>query len=115
MLASACPGWICYAEKTHPALIPLISTTKSPQQIMGAIVKSYIPRKLGITDGIFHASVMPCFDKKLEASRDDFIVDGERDVDCVVGTAEIDGLLKEFGVDLKTCDMLPLESMYQLI
>jgi iron only hydrogenase large subunit-like protein len=111
MLSSACPGWICYAEKTHPNLISYISTTKSPQQVMGAIVKSYIPRKLAVK-GIFHASVMPCFDKKLEASRDDFVVDGERDVDCVVGTAEIDGLLTEFGVDFVNCPMLELDLMY---
>lgn len=63
---------------------------------------------------IFHASVMPCFDKKLEASRDDFVVDGERDVDCVVGTAEIDGLLTEFGVDLENCPMLSLNLMYAI-
>jgi iron only hydrogenase large subunit-like protein len=48
MLASACPGWICYAEKTHGSyILPYISTTKSPQQIMGTLVKEYFGEKLG--------------------------------------------------------------------
>ncbi len=50
MLASACPGWICYAEKTHGEFIlPHISTTKSPQQIMGTIVKNYFASTLNTT------------------------------------------------------------------
>jgi len=47
MLASACPGWVCYAEKTHPEMLPFISTTKSPQQIMGTLVKEWVGKKLG--------------------------------------------------------------------
>jgi iron only hydrogenase large subunit-like protein len=47
MLASACPGWICYAEKAHHEMLPFISTTKSPQQIMGVLVKSWLARKWG--------------------------------------------------------------------
>ena len=45
MLASACPGWICYAEKTHSEMLPFISRTKSPQQVMGTIVKSWLASK----------------------------------------------------------------------
>lgn len=47
MLASACPGWVCYAEKTHPEMLPFISTTKSPQQIMGTLVKEWVGKRLG--------------------------------------------------------------------
>lgn len=47
MLASACPGWVCYAEKAHPEMLPFISTTKSPQQIMGTLVKDWMGKKLG--------------------------------------------------------------------
>ena len=47
MLASACPGWVCYAEKTHGQLLPFMSTTKSPQQVMGTIVKRWLGRRLG--------------------------------------------------------------------
>jgi iron only hydrogenase large subunit-like protein len=45
MLASACPGWICYAEKTHPEMIPFISRTRSPQQIMGTLVKEWLAKR----------------------------------------------------------------------
>lgn len=81
-------GWICYAEKTHGSyILPYISTTKSPQQIMGSLVKDHLANSLNITpDSIYHVTVMPCYDKKLEASRNDFFNDiySTRDVDCVI-------------------------------
>lgn len=49
MLASACPGWVCYAEKTHAEMLPFISRTKSPQQVMGTLVKEYLGAKWGKT------------------------------------------------------------------
>ena len=49
MLASACPGWVCYAEKTHAEMLPFISRTKSPQQVMGTIVKNWMGKKWGKT------------------------------------------------------------------
>lgn len=49
MLASACPGWVCYAEKTHSEMLPFISRTKSPQQVMGTIVKNWLGKKWGRT------------------------------------------------------------------
>ena len=70
MLCSSCPGWVCYAEKTHgDFIIPFISTTRSPQQIMGSLAKSRLAELLGKSPKeIYHVSIMPCFDKKLEAS-----------------------------------------------
>ncbi|KAL9984996.1 hypothetical protein ACROYT_G007347 [Oculina patagonica] len=91
MLASACPGWVCYAEKTHGSyVLPYISTTKSPQQIMGSLVKNHFGASLGKSpDEIYHVTIMPCYDKKLEASREDFYNDmySTRDVDCVISTS----------------------------
>lgn len=88
MLSSSCPGWVCYAEKTHGNFIlPYISTTKSPQQIMGSLIKNYIADLNNISpDDIYHVTLMPCYDKKLEASRDDFYnkLKNTRDVDCVI-------------------------------
>jgi len=99
MLASSCPGWICYAEKTHgDFVLPFISTTKSPQQIMGTLVKKLISQQVGLTaDQVFHVTVMPCFDKKLEASREDFYDDvlSTRDVDSVITTSELLELIQE--------------------
>ena len=72
VLASACPGWICYAEKTHPHVLPHLSRLKSPQALAGTLVKSILSRNLDITpDKIWHLAIMPCFDKKLEASREE--------------------------------------------
>lgn len=92
MLASSCPGWICYAEKTHGHFIlPYISTTKSPQQIMGSLVKNHLPRLKNITaEQIYHITLMPCYDKKLEAYRQDFTDESGnvKDVDCVITASE---------------------------
>ena len=68
MFVSQCPGWICYAEKSYPQSLPYISTTKSPQQILGTILRQLI-RESGNNKEIYISSVQPCFDKKLEASR----------------------------------------------
>lgn len=94
MLASSCPGWVCYAEKTHGSFIlPYISTTRSPQQIMGALVKRRLGELVADVDSrrVYHVTVMPCYDKKLEASREDFYseVNESRDVDCVITSSEL--------------------------
>ncbi|XP_018795203.1 PREDICTED: probable cytosolic Fe-S cluster assembly factor GI11683 [Bactrocera latifrons] len=97
MLSSSCPGWVCYAEKTHGNFIlPYIATTRSPQQIMGVLVKQWLARKLDCAaERIYHVTVMPCYDKKLEASREDFYSDANnsRDVDCVITSIEIEQML----------------------
>ncbi|NXS32449.1 NARFL factor, partial [Pomatostomus ruficeps] len=116
MLASACPGWICYAEKTHGSFIlPHISTTKSPQQVMGSLVKGYFAEQQDLApDRIYHVTVMPCHDKKLEASRPDFFNQEHqtRDVDCVITTGEVLKLLEEEGVSLPDVDPSPLDNVF---
>ncbi|XP_032086137.1 cytosolic iron-sulfur assembly component 3 isoform X2 [Thamnophis elegans] len=115
MLAAACPGWICYAEKTHGNfIIPYISTTRSPQQIMGALIKDHFAKQQCLTpDQIYHATVMPCYDKKLEASRPDFFIQKyqTREVDCVITTGEVLKLLDEEGVSLLEVNPMPLDSI----
>ncbi|KAL2261608.1 hypothetical protein VTK26DRAFT_3783 [Humicola hyalothermophila] len=101
ILTSSCPGWVCYAEKTHPYVLPHLSRVKSPQALMGTLLKTTLSRRLGISpDRIWHLAIMPCFDKKLEASREE-LTDavwgspagtpgkGVRDVDCVITSKEI--------------------------
>ncbi|XP_041257452.1 cytosolic iron-sulfur assembly component 3 isoform X2 [Onychostruthus taczanowskii] len=115
MLASSCPGWICYAEKTHGSfIIPHISTTKSPQQVMGSLVKGYFAEQKHLPpDRIYHVTVMPCYDKKLEASRPDFFNQEyqTRDVDCVITTGEVLKLLEQEGVSLSDVDPSPLDTV----
>ncbi|KAI0092962.1 iron hydrogenase [Irpex rosettiformis] len=103
MLASACPGWVCYAEKTHGEMLPFISRTKSPQQVMGTLVKEWMATKWHKSPSqIYHVTVMPCYDKKLEASRQDFYNDvySTRDVDCVITTGELELMMREKDWDL---------------
>lgn len=78
---------MCYAEKTHGSyILPYVSSTKSPQQIMGSLIKQWVGRNRSV----YHITVMPCYDKKLEAAREDFTnkQTGERDVDCVITASE---------------------------
>lgn len=102
VMAASCPGWVCYVEKTHPHVIPYLSGVKSPQQICGSLLKKVICDTRNVKPSqVYHVSVMPCFDKKLEASRDEFSVEeaGQdekiRDVDCVITTKEVVQLLTE--------------------
>ncbi|XP_052050751.1 cytosolic iron-sulfur assembly component 3 [Apodemus sylvaticus] len=115
VLASACPGWICYAEKTHGSVIlPYISTARSPQQVMGSLVKDFFAQQQLLTpDKIYHVTVMPCYDKKLEASRPDFFNQEyqTRDVDCVLTTGEVSRLLEEEGVSLPELEPAPLDCL----
>jgi len=104
LMSSSCPGWVCYAEKTTgTAVLPHLSRVKSPQQIAGTLVKYSYAVSCGIApERVCHVSVMPCFDKKLEAARDDFFnpaagPSGCRDVDCVLSSAEVLELLEARG------------------
>ncbi|KAL2199350.1 iron hydrogenase [Corynascus similis CBS 632.67] len=110
VLTSSCPGWVCYAEKTHPYVLPHLSRVKSPQALMGTMLKTTLSRVLGIApDRIWHLAVMPCFDKKLEASREELTDEvwagpgapgkGVRDVDCVITSKEVLMLAASRGVD----------------
>ena len=116
LLASACPGWICYAEKTHGEFIlPYISTTKSPQQVMGSLVKQNLGSLMGKSpDKVYHVTVMPCYDKKLEASREDFYDDlyRTRDVDCVITSLEVEQMFEEKAVDFPSLVPHKLDDLY---
>ena len=102
LICGACPGWICYVEKTQPQLVEHLSRVKSPQQIMGTLSKYFFPSKMMVdksisSSHIFHVTVMPCYDKKLEASRSDFFDETfqTRDVDCVISTSELLKMIEE--------------------
>lgn len=115
MLASACPGWVCYAEKTHGDLLSLLDSTKSAMQIMGSLLKNCLSTKLGISpNDVYHVSIAPCYDKKLEASRQDFYSDlyRTRDVDCVLTTGELESMFTENGSSIATTKEAPLDSLF---
>eukprot|EP00475_Leptophrys_vorax_P026207 TRINITY_DN3683_c0_g2_i1.p1 TRINITY_DN3683_c0_g2~~TRINITY_DN3683_c0_g2_i1.p1 ORF type:complete len:523 (-),score=143.77 TRINITY_DN3683_c0_g2_i1:55-1599(-) len=92
LLCGECPGWVCYAEKMQHESLKHISKVRSPQQILGVLVKHYMSEKLRIdAENIYHFAVAPCFDKKLEASRE---ADFGKDVDLVIATTELFELLE---------------------
>ena len=116
MLTSACPGWICYAEKTHGSFVlPYISTAKSPQAVIGTLLKRFLKEKSvsGNTRKLYHCSVMPCYDKKLEASRDDFLEaeTGIPDTDCVLATTELQVWIESLHINLHDVQLQPFDQL----
>jgi len=101
MLTSCCPGWIKYCEEFYPELIPNLSSCKSPQQMMGAIIKSYFAQQEGLKpEEIYSVSIMPCTAKKFEAQREEMTHNGISDVDAVLTTREMTKFLKLYGIDM---------------
>ncbi len=101
ILTSCCPAWVNFIESQFPELIDVPSTAKSPQQMFGSIAKSYFAEKLNVPrKKMVVVSVMPCLAKKYEASREEFSVDGNPDVDITISTRELAHLIKQFNLDL---------------
>ncbi|KAM3187896.1 hypothetical protein ACTXT7_001393 [Hymenolepis weldensis] len=128
VLTGICPGWVCYAEKTHfklPSksndvdesfLLKHISRVRSPQQLLAGVLKSSINRRL------YLVFVMPCYDKKLEASRSEFTVIGDdlqKEADLVLGTNEfvsvLEALLKKPAQESMKQDTAPLSLNQKLV
>ncbi|WP_143156874.1 NADH-dependent [FeFe] hydrogenase, group A6 [Thermosyntropha lipolytica] len=100
MFTSCSPGWINFCETYYPDLLDHLSTCKSPQQMFGALVKTYWAEKMGIDPAkIYSVSIMPCTAKKYEASRPEMQDSGYRDVDLVLTTREIGRLFRMSGID----------------
>ncbi len=100
LFTSCCPGWINYIEQYEPKYLKNLSSTKSPQQMAGAIAKHYYAEKLGYNkEDVVFVTVMPCIAKKHEASRPEMEFEGIRDVDLVLTNREYARLLKRRGVD----------------
>lgn len=95
LITSCSPGWIRFCEMKYPEFLDNLSSCKSPQQMFGAIAKSYYAKKAGIDPhDIVCVSVMPCTSKKTEAARPEMEVDGIRDVDYVLTTRELADMIR---------------------
>jgi NADP-reducing hydrogenase subunit HndD len=100
MFTSCSPGWIQFVEYFYPEFIPNLSTCKSPQQMFGAVAKTYFAEKIGKKpEDIFVVSVMPCTAKKFEAERPEMNSSGVQDVDAVLTTRECATMIKQAGID----------------
>ncbi|SFG69801.1 NAD(P)-dependent iron-only hydrogenase catalytic subunit [Desulfotomaculum arcticum] len=103
LITSCSPGWIKFIEHFYPGLLPHLSTCKSPQQMFGALAKTYYAEKSGIDPAdIFVVSIMPCTAKKFEAGRQEMNGSGCQDVDVALTTRELGKMLKEAGIDFNS-------------
>lgn len=100
MFTSCSPGWVNFCETFYPDLLDNLSTCKSPQQMFGALAKTYWAEKMGVDPSkIYSVSIMPCVAKKFEAQRPEMNASGYRDVDVVLTTREIGRLFRMSGLD----------------
>ncbi|HDR89163.1 MAG TPA: 4Fe-4S dicluster domain-containing protein [Bacteroidetes bacterium] len=101
LITSCCPAWIKFAEEFYPDFLPRISTCKSPQQMMGAVIKSYWAEHTGIApENIFSVSIMPCTAKKFEGHREEMMQKDLPNVDAVITTRELASFIHMYGVDM---------------
>lgn len=102
MFTSCCPAWVKYVEEFLPEMMSKLSTCKSPQQMMGAVIKSYYSKAENIDPKrIFSVSIMPCTAKKFESQREEMTHHGITDVDAVLTTREFTKLVRILGIDFK--------------
>jgi len=105
LLTSCSPGWVKFVEEFHPDMIENLSSCKSPQQMLGSIIKHIYAKREGIAPSmIYNVAIMPCTAKKFEAQRPELGVEGLSDVDAVLTTREIARLIKQFGLNLDSLE-----------
>jgi NADP-reducing hydrogenase subunit HndD len=105
ILTSCCPGWVNFFESYFPDLKDIPSTAKSPQQMFGAIAKTWFAEKIGISrKDLVVVSIMPCLAKKYECQREEFSTDGNRDVDYSISTRELAAFIKQANIDLNNLE-----------
>ncbi|QTA38538.1 iron hydrogenase small subunit [Thermosipho ferrireducens] len=108
---SCCPGWVKFAEHHYPEFLDNLSTVKSPQQVLGSIIKKHYAKEIGVApEDICLVSIMPCTAKKFEAEREEL----EGEVDIVITTRELSEIIRSSGFDLKNVSPLPFDRPYGL-
>jgi NADH-quinone oxidoreductase subunit G/NADP-reducing hydrogenase subunit HndD len=101
MMTSCSPGWVKFVEQFYPDFIPHLSTCKSPQQMLGAVVKTFLAERLDVDPSrIYSVAIMPCTAKKFEAGRPEMGRQGLQDIDAVLTTREAAELIRMYGLDL---------------
>lgn len=112
MYTSCSPGWIKFIEHTHPQHLDNLSTCKSPQQMFGALAKTYYAKNRKIApESIVSVSIMPCTAKKFEANRPEMRDSGYKDVDYVLTTRELAIMIKQAGIEYKDLEAEKFDSL----
>ena len=99
LFTSCCPAWVRFAETRYPELVPYLSTSKSPMEMFGAVLKEYYKpsdEECGLET--YNVAIMPCTAKKMEAGREEFIRNGSPDIDAVITTKELASMIRELGI-----------------
>lgn len=110
LMTSCSPGWVKFVEHFYPQFMPNLSTCKSPQQMLGALIKSYYAKQTGADPrSMYSVSIMPCTAKKFEALRPEMGRDGVTDIDAVLTTRELVALLLKHGIDLQSLQPEPAD------
>lgn len=115
MFTSCCPGWVRFLELQHPDMLAHLSSCKSPQGMMGAIIREYVPKYYeDVTDdNLVSVSIMPCTAKKYEARREQFKMEnGKQEIDYVLTTQELGRMIKSAGIDFKDLKGEPADSPF---
>ncbi len=112
ILTSCCPAWVKFIEHQFPELLEIPSTCKSPQEMFGAIAKSYLAEKLNVDPkDMVVVSVMPCLAKKYEANRPELSCDGLQNVDFVLSTRELASMIHEAGINFNSLQDAEFDSI----
>ena len=102
ILTSCCPAWVNFFENNYPDMLDVPSTARSPQQMFGAIAKTYLADKLSVKrEDLIVVSIMPCLAKKYECQRDEFKINGNPDVDFSLSTRELAHLIREANINFR--------------
>jgi iron-only hydrogenase group A len=107
LFTSCCPGWVKFLELQHPDMLPHLSSCKSPQGMLGAVIREYVPTYYPeiTSENLVSVSVMPCTAKKYEAKREQFkMADGRQEIDYVLTTQELGRMIKSAGIDFKNLE-----------
>ena len=113
MFTSCCPGWVRFAKSQFPHMVPQLSTAKSPQQMFGAVMKTYFAESIGVEpENIYTVSIMPCLAKKGEADMELFHEEyAGHDVDTVLTTRELDRMIRSAHILPETLEDMQCDSL----
>lgn len=115
MMTSCCPAWVKFNEHFYPEMLPHLSTCKSPQQMFGALLKTYYCEKNSINpENLFVVSVIPCTAKKFENIRPEFQTDGNPDVDVSLTTEELSQMINGVGIHFSDLPDTPFDNPFEI-
>ena len=115
MITSCCPGWVKFCETFSPKELDHLSSAKSPQQMFGAVIKTYYAEKAGVDPkDICSISIMPCTAKKFECLRPEFHDSGYQDVDISLTVVELANMIKAAGINFKELEETPFDTPFGL-